>query len=93
MSNCTDKLLRPAIQVATGERVRLVIRSNDTVHGFSIPKLKIDVRVPKGGEPVIVEFVAPSPGRFEIACSEFCGSGHGQMKAALISVAPVTTSR
>lgn len=83
----------PTVQVTTGEPVRLVIRSKDTVHGFSIPKLKIDVRVPKGGDPVIVEFVAPSPGRFEIACSEFCGSGHGQMKAALISVAPVTTSR
>jgi cytochrome c oxidase subunit II len=76
------------IQVRPGEPVRLVIRSKDTVHGFSIPKLKIDVRIPKGGDPVVVEFVAPSPGRFEIACSEFCGSGHGQMKAALISVAP-----
>ena len=83
----------PTIQVTTGEPVRLVIRSKDTIHGFSIPKLKIDVRIPKGGEPVMVEFVAPPPGRFEIACSEFCGSGHGQMKAALISVAPVTTSR
>jgi heme/copper-type cytochrome/quinol oxidase subunit 2 len=83
----------PAIQVTSGEPVRLVIRSKDTVHGFSIPKLKIDVRVPKGGSPVIVTFVAPPPGRFEIACSEFCGSGHGQMKAALISMAPVTTNR
>jgi cytochrome c oxidase subunit II len=83
----------PTLEVTSGERVRLVIKSKDTVHGFSIPKLKIDVRVPKSGDPVIVEFVAPSPGRFEIACSEFCGSGHGQMKAALISVAPVTTTR
>ena len=83
----------PIIQVTTGEPVRLVIRSKDTVHGFSIPKLKIEVRIPKGGDPVIVEFTAPPPGRFEIACSEFCGSGHGQMKAALISVAPVMTNR
>ena len=83
----------PTIHVTSGEPVRLVIRSKDTVHGFSIPKLKIDARIPKGGEPVVVEFVAPLPGRFEIACSEFCGGGHGKMKAALISVAPVTTSR
>jgi cytochrome c oxidase subunit 2 len=61
----------------------------DTVHGFSIPKLKIDTQIPKGGNQVIVEFVAPAAGRYEIACSEFCGSGHGQMKAALVS-APVT---
>lgn len=83
----------PIIPVTAGEPVRLVIRSKDTVHGFAIPKLKIGVRVPKGGDPVIVEFVAPSPGRFEIACSEYCGLGHGQMRAALISVTPVTTSR
>ena len=79
-----------AIEVSAGESVRLVLRSKDTVHGFSIPSLKIDVQIPKnGGDPVIVEFVAPPPGRFDIACSEFCGSGHGHMKAALVSVAPL----
>jgi cytochrome c oxidase subunit 2 len=81
------------IQVNAGEPVRIVIRSKDRVHGFSIPKLKIDVQVPKGGDPVTVEFTAPVAGRYEIACSEFCGTGHGQMKAALISVGPTQTSR
>jgi len=82
-----------AIQVNAGEPVRIVIRSKDGVHGFSIPKLKIDVQVPKGGDPVAVEFTAPAAGRYEIACSEFCGSGHSQMKAALVSVASAQTSR
>ena len=81
------------IQVNAGEPVRIVIRSKDGVHGFSIPKLKIDVPVPKGGDPVTVEFTAPIAGRYEIACSEFCGSGHSQMKAALVSVGPTPTSR
>ena len=81
------------IQVKAGEPVRIVIRSKDGVHGFSIPTLKIDVQVPKGGDPVTVEFTAPAAGRYEIACSEFCGSGHGQMKAALVSVASTQTSR
>jgi cytochrome c oxidase subunit 2 len=80
------------IQVSAGEPVRIVIRSKDHVHGFSIPKLKIDVQVPKSGDPVTVEFIAPPPGRYEIACSEFCGSGHGQMKAALVSIGPMPTS-
>jgi cytochrome c oxidase subunit 2 len=80
-------------QVTAGEPVRLVVRSKDGTHGFSIPKLKIDVVVPKSGEAVTVEFTAPPAGRYEVACSEFCGSGHGQMKAALISVAAVTTTR
>ena len=81
------------IQVTAGEPVRLVIRSTDQVHGFAIPKLQIDVHVPKGGEPVTVDFTAPPPGRYEIACSEFCGRGHGQMTAALISIGPTPTSR
>jgi cytochrome c oxidase subunit II len=81
------------IQVNTGEAVRIVIRSKDGVHGFSIPKLKIDVQVPKSGDPVTVEFTAPAVGRYEIACSEFCGSGHSQMRAALISIGPTQTGR
>ena len=81
------------IQVTAGEPVRLVIRSADTVHGFSIPSLKIDAQVPKGGAPVTIEFTAPPAGRYEIACSEFCGGGHGHMKAALVSITPALTSR
>jgi cytochrome c oxidase subunit 2 len=81
------------IQVVTGEPVRLVVRSADSVHGFAIPALKIDLQVPRGGDPVVVEFIAPPPGRYEVACSEFCGRGHGQMKAALVSSAPVRTNR
>src|SRR5215831_21348745 len=81
------------IQVVAGEPVRLVLRSADVVHGFAIRDLKIDVQIPRGGEPVIVELDAPPAGRYEIACSEFCGGGHSQMKAALVSVAPTRTAR
>ena len=75
------------IVVAAGEPVRLVIRSSEGSHGFAIPALKIDGHVAKSGEPLVIEFTAPAAGTYEIACSEFCGSGHGHMKAALVSVA------
>jgi cytochrome c oxidase subunit 2 len=81
------------IQVTAGEPVRLVLRSMDTVHGFSIPKLKIEAWIPKGGEAVTVEFIAPAAGQYEIACSEFCGSRHGQMKAMLVSTPSTQKSR
>src|SRR4051812_10308367 len=74
------------IQVFAGEAVRLVIRSTDVPHGFAVPGLKINAHIPEGGEAVTVEFIAPPPGRFEIACSEFCGRNHARMKAALISL-------
>ena len=82
----------PAIvQLAAGESVRLVVRSKDGTHGFAIPKLKIDLHLPESGEPATAEFIAPAAGEYEIACSEFCGRGHGQMKAALVTVSAVRT--
>jgi heme/copper-type cytochrome/quinol oxidase subunit 2 len=82
----------PAIvQLAAGEFVRLVVRSKDGTHGFAIPKLKIDLHLPDSGEPATAEFIAPAAGEYEIACSEFCGRGHGQMKAALVTVSAVRT--
>jgi heme/copper-type cytochrome/quinol oxidase subunit 2 len=83
----------PAIvRLAAGESVRLVVRSRDGTHGFAIPKLKIDLHLPDNGEPATTEFIAPAAGEYEIACSEFCGRGHGQMKAALVSVSAVSTN-
>ena len=84
----------PAIvQLAAGESVRLVVRSKDGTHGFAIPKLKIDLRIPDSGDPVTAEFTAPAAGEYEIACSEFCGRGHAQMKAALVSISVTKTNR
>ena len=74
-----------ALVVSPGELVRLTIHSDDVVHGFAIPALNIDVRVPEGGETVTIEFIAPAPGQYEIVCSKFCGHGHAEMKAMLIS--------
>ena len=44
------------IPVTAGESVRLVLRSKDVVHGFSIPSLKIDAQIPSGGQPITIEF-------------------------------------
>jgi cytochrome c oxidase subunit II len=81
------------IQVTAGESVRLVVRSKDGTHGFAIPKLKIDLHIPDSGDPVTAEFTAPAAGEYDIACSEFCGRGHGQMKAALVSISVTKTNR
>jgi cytochrome c oxidase subunit II len=80
------------IQVTEGEPVRIVIHAADRLHGFAIRGLKIDEQVPRGGD-ITVEFTAPRAGRYPIACSEYCGSGHDHMKAALVSVPATTASR
>jgi heme/copper-type cytochrome/quinol oxidase subunit 2 len=50
------------IEVTAGESVRLVIRSKDVVHGFSIPDLNIEARITADGEPVTVSWLASAAG-------------------------------
>ena len=75
------------IEVAEGERVKLVLTSGDGVHGVEIKKFKITKKVPRGGDPVTIEFVAAAPGEFPILCSEYCGDGHEDMKGMLVVAA------
>jgi cytochrome c oxidase subunit 2 len=75
------------VEVTEGERVRLILRSTDTEHGFSVKKLNLKVAVPKTGEPITVEFVADKAGTYEFKCSEYCGSGHGRMKGRIVVTA------
>jgi cytochrome c oxidase subunit 2 len=72
------------IEVNQGDTVRLNIKSSDSKHGFEIKPYKIKKAIPKGGQPITIEFVATQPGTFEISCSEYCGKGHEEMKATLV---------
>ena len=74
------------IEVAEGERVRLVVRSGDGVHGLEIKKFKVNKKVPRGGDPITIDFVAATAGEFPILCSEYCGEGHEDMKGMLVVV-------
>ena len=75
------------IEVTEGERVRLVVKSGDGVHGVEIKKFKVSKKVPRGGDPVTIEFVAAAAGQFPIMCSEYCGDGHEEMKGMLVVAA------
>jgi heme/copper-type cytochrome/quinol oxidase subunit 2 len=52
------------IQVTVGERVRLVLRTADGLHGIELKKFKIAKEIPRGNKPVTVEFTADEAGRF-----------------------------
>lgn len=72
------------IQAFVGERVRLVVRSADGVHGIEIKTFKLNKEIPRGGAPVTIEFTATEEGRFPIACSEYCGKDHDSMTGLLV---------
>ena len=75
----------PAIvDVAVGERVRLVMRSADGVHGLEIKRFGVRKEIPRGGAPVTADFMATEAGRFPILCSEYCGNGHEEMEGTLV---------
>jgi cytochrome c oxidase subunit 2 len=76
------------IEVAVGEPVRLLVRSADGVHGIEIKKVKVQKMIPRGGEPVTINFTAKEAGRFPILCSEYCGDEHDNMRGMLVVVAP-----
>jgi heme/copper-type cytochrome/quinol oxidase subunit 2 len=50
------------VEVNRGDHVRLVVRSADGTHGLAIKRLKLNVEVPKGGKPVVLEFDADEAG-------------------------------
>ena len=75
------------IEVTEGERVRIVVRSGDGLHGFEIKKFKVSKEIPRGSDPVTVEFTATEAGSFPILCSVFCGDGHNDMKGTLVVAA------
>jgi cytochrome c oxidase subunit 2 len=72
------------IEVTEGERVQLVVKSSDGVHGVQIKKFNVNKLVPRGGKAVTIDFVASAPGTYEILCSEECGEGHDAMTGTLV---------
>jgi cytochrome c oxidase subunit II len=75
------------IEVRQGEPLRLLVKSADGPHGFSIEALKIDKEIDRGGKPVTIDFTPKDVGEFEILCSVDCGRGHTNMAGTLVVVA------
>jgi cytochrome c oxidase subunit 2 len=73
----------PSIEVVQGERVRLVVKSGDGLHGFGIKQFDVSKEVPRG-ETVNIDFMPDTVGEFPILCTEYCGEGHEQMKGVLV---------
>jgi heme/copper-type cytochrome/quinol oxidase subunit 2 len=71
------------IEAVEGERLRVLVRSADGPHGFEIKRFKVSKEVPRGSEPVTIEFTASEVGHLPDPVFAFCGDGHEDMKGAL----------
>lgn len=81
----TDYLLEVdnPLVVPVGKRVRLLITSNDVIHGWYVPQLGIN----QYGIPGFIKdvwFKADKTGTFRGQCSQICGKLHGYMPIAVI---------
>lgn len=71
------------VTLRRGETVKLVLHSEDVVHGIFARPLGIDADVAPGN-PTELVITPQTAGRFPAICHHFCGSGHGNMKLTFV---------
>lgn len=71
------------IIVKRGEKVILLIKSEDVEHGVYIPDFEINEVIRKG-ETASIELRTDKVGIFEFSCSVYCGEGHSRMNGKII---------
>lgn len=78
---------RNHLHVPAERPVEIRLRSEDVIHSFFIPALRVKQdAVP--GMTTSTWFVASEPASLELACAELCGLGHYRMQAEVTVQAP-----
>lgn len=82
-----DFTVNSELHVPAGQDIRITLRSQDVLHSFFLPnvRLKQDA-VP--GRAIDVWFKVTKPGEYELACAELCGFGHYVMRGKFIVHTP-----
>jgi len=71
------------IHVPVGRAVRLIMTSEDVIHSFFIPGMRIKQDVVPGR--CTEEWFQPDkPGTLQVFCAEYCGKSHSQMMAKIV---------
>ena len=75
------------LRVPAGQNVRLLMTSRDVIHSFYVPEFRIKKDV-LPGRYTDQWFNATEPGRYQILCSQYCGTGHSIMRGEVIVMKP-----
>ena len=74
-----------SIRVKKGTLLEIELSSQDTFHGFRIPKAGVDVTIPARGQGKIkIRFRSRKAGKYPFECSRPCGAGHTMMRGNII---------
>jgi len=82
-----DVTLDNELHVPVDQVVELLLTSEDVIHSFFVPVLRLKQDVVPGRE-IRAWFEATETGQFEIACAELCGFGHYTMRGELTILSP-----
>lgn len=73
------------IKVKKGSLVEIILRSEDTDHGFRLESANIDKIIPPEGKGRLrIQFRAKRTGKYPFECSRPCGAGHNLMRGEII---------
>jgi len=71
------------LHVPVDRPVRLVMRSEDVIHGLFIPAMRVQMDIVPG-RYTRTWFRALKPGEYNLVCSQYCGTKHFDMRALVI---------
>ncbi len=71
------------LHVPVNKVVRITIKSQDVIHSFFVPALRVKQDA-EPGHSIPQWFQATKTGTYEIACVELCGFGHYTMRGRVI---------
>ncbi|HWS16255.1 MAG TPA: cytochrome c oxidase subunit II [Candidatus Methylomirabilis sp.] len=71
------------IRVPQGKPVKFILSASDVLHGFYLPDFRVKMDMIPGR--ITTLWLQPDrPGRYQIFCTVYCGTGHSNMQAQLI---------
>ncbi|HEX2768005.1 MAG TPA: c-type cytochrome, partial [Geobacteraceae bacterium] len=75
------------VHVPVGKAVKFIMTSSDVIHGFYLPEYRVKQDILPGRFTNL--WVQPvKTGRFDIFCTQYCGTGHSTMRAVMIVMNP-----
>jgi cytochrome c oxidase subunit II len=73
-------LVSNTLYTYAGRPIRMELRTEDVIHAFWIPEMRIKQDLLPGRDTTI-RFTPTEPGTYRVVCAELCGGGHGEMYA------------
>lgn len=73
------------LHVPVGEPVRLTMISQDVIHSFYVPALRVKQDV-LPDRYTSLWFEIDRPGRYALRCAEFCGTAHSRMTGEVVAL-------